>query len=525
MGLCVLLVGVGVHGGVAAAGDEAWFGVATPEARQAADEARRGSEIVDLDWGSLSLRLAESQDPYQDITGEEMIEHVRDVVAIAEQSRDDGVPLWGRISGGPYERLCAKYLAQKFTDLGLEEVRIEDFARGPQFWPLEWEVTLIGDHAYGEGTEDHTFGLAFPCAGNLEQGDTRLEAELVDVGLGRSTDLFGKDLNGKVAVVHSVMQPSGYSHTAYGVTPRLVEAGAAGFIVVMDVPKAIQFYPAGLFNRQITGFTISGFAGGFLEEVIARAGPDNPPRVRLRLKSETKTGWMAQNVYGLIPGETDEYVVLTAHMDSFFQGANDNGSGIAVMLALAKHYGRPGAPKPRRNMLFIGTAGHHVQTAEGWYSIGVADVIRQHPDILSKTVFVLNCEHIGGQYSYMSSDGLLDTNVEQPMLVAVPNRSPLLLEILHEAVDRYGIVHLTWTHHRPLGDPYPFVFFGVPVVHLIASNTYYHTSGDTVETTSVPGLTRAARAYAYFLDETAKHPRAEMEEGAIDTATRKLGEY
>ena len=83
----------------------------------------------------------------------------------------------------------------------------------------------------------------------------------------------------------------------------------------------------------------------------------------------------------------------------------------------------------------------------------------------------------------------------------------------------------TSPNHRPLGDPYPFVFFGVPVVHLIASHTYYHTSGDTVETTSVPGLTRAARAYAYFLDEAAKHSRAEMEEGAIDTATRRLGEY
>jgi hypothetical protein len=39
----------------------------------------------------------------------------------------------------------------------------------------------------------------------------------------------------------------------------------------------------------------------------------------------------------------------------------------------------------------------------------------------------------------------------------------------------------------------------------------YHTSGDTLDTISTPGLERAARFYAYFVTEIAKTDRAALQ--------------
>jgi hypothetical protein len=35
----------------------------------------------------------------------------------------------------------------------------------------------------------------------------------------------------------------------------------------------------------------------------------------------------------------------------------------------------------------------------------------------------------------------------------------------------------------------------------------YHTSGDTLDTISTPGLERAARFYAFFVNEAARLPK------------------
>jgi hypothetical protein len=39
----------------------------------------------------------------------------------------------------------------------------------------------------------------------------------------------------------------------------------------------------------------------------------------------------------------------------------------------------------------------------------------------------------------------------------------------------------------------------------------YHTSGDVAGTISVPGLERAARFFAHFVEEVAKAPRASLD--------------
>ncbi len=51
---------------------------------------------------------------------------------------------------------------------------------------------------------------------------------------------------------------------------------------------------------------------------------------------------------------------------------------------------------------------------------------------------------------------------------------------------------------------------GVPRVQAIHSGPMYHTSGDTLNTISTPGLERASRFYAYFVTEIARADKAAL---------------
>ncbi len=502
------------------AADAPWLGVPMPETARQAREQRVKEKFVELNTPQLEVSALTVKSAYPDIRAQDLIQSVRDIVAFAEKSRVDGNTLWGRISGSPYELMTAKYLEAKFKEYGLSDAHIESFPRPPQPWPASWKVTLLADAAYGADTHDYNFDLAFPAEKSVSSPAAGLEADLIYVGLGRAADLAGREVNGKIAVVHALLQPSAFANSAVGAAERLAKLGAAAVITVMDVPAPVQFVPYGVGSDRIPCFTLNGDDGKFLEEVIGRAAPVKPARMKLALKMEEKAGWNAQNVLATIPGSSDEVLMLTAHMDSFFYGANDNASGLANLLALARHYSRPGAPKPRRSLVFVATSGHHVHDDKGSYSVGVNNLLASHGDLLKHTVFVYNAEHIGARHTEVQRDlvsggsVLITTNQVNPFLVSVSNRSPKVIQLLNDSIGRYGIPALTQTNHFPIGDPAPFFFAGIPVVNLISSGTWYHSTADTPETLSPAALERFARASTDFLDQVDAVSAEELEKDA-----------
>ena len=80
----------------------------------------------------------------------------------------------------------------------------------------------------------------------------------------------------------------------------------------------------------------------------------------MRVDVDYRDGLKTASVFGTLPGTTDEDIYVLAHLDGYFEAALDNASGIAVMLALAEHFASRPAEERRRNLVFVGTAGHHV---------------------------------------------------------------------------------------------------------------------------------------------------------------------
>jgi hypothetical protein len=61
------------------------------------------------------------------------------------------------------------------------------------------------------------------------------------------------------------------------------------------------------------------------------------------------------------------------------------------------------------------------------------------------------------------------------------------------------------------GDLGGYAPLDVPRVQAIHSGPMYHTSGDTLDTISTPGLERAARFYAHFVIEIARLDRRALQ--------------
>ncbi len=96
--------------------------------------------------------------------------------------------------------------------------------------------------------------------------------------------------------------------------------------------------------------------------VKKEALPDSFTTVKLHIENKFLKRQQTQNVAGMVTGKNPEkgVILISAHYDhlgrlgenAWFPGANDNASGVAMMLSLARHYSRP-ENQPEQNMLFI----------------------------------------------------------------------------------------------------------------------------------------------------------------------------
>jgi hypothetical protein len=94
---------------------------------------------------------------------------------------------------------------------------------------------------------------------------------------------------------------------------------------------------------------------------------------------------------------------------------------------------------------------------------------------------------------------------------AISNQAPFLMDLGHKARDRYGFnVGANFGSNVP-GDLGGYAPLDVARVQAIHSGPMYHTSGDTLDTISLPGLERASRFFAYFVAEAAKAPRSAID--------------
>jgi len=451
--------------------------------------------------------LPDSERAYARINGAAMKTLVNDVVAISRRSRDDGNKYWGRIAGTPYEAMTADLIEAKFKKLGLVDIARPEFTLPPQWFPLDWSVSANG------GGKTLSFPSLRPALGSAATPADGLDVDAVWVGLGTAADFAGRDVRGKVAVVHTMLSPGqmGQSAAFEGAFRRATEAGAAAIIGVWgyyDNMAVWQGLGGGFSSPNFPpGFFVGFEDGKTLRDLIA-AGP---VKLHISLRTETRPNLKSVSIYGTLPGTTDENIIVMAHMDGWFDAALDNASGLATMLTLAEHFTQMPKERRRRNMIFIGTAGHHVGSPNAIY------LRDKRTDLLSKTAVMINCEHVAVSQTENWDTRLRRSTTVSPRRWNV-NGSPKLTETVLAAYRTFGVGVIGDMDPTATGEM-GAIFRLAPSLQIIRSPEAKHTDADIPEYVPAAGLEAVARAYAKIVDEVNRLERSALLPATASTSS------
>jgi Zn-dependent M28 family amino/carboxypeptidase len=214
------------------------------------------------------------------------------------------------------------------------------------------------------------------------------------------------------------------------------------------------------------------------------------------------------NLVGVIRGtrNPDQYIVLTAHYDhvgirngEVFNGADDNASGVAAILAAATHFSRT---KPDNSLLIA------LLDAEEPGSRGARALLRDPPVPVSAMVVNINLDMVGrdpenklfaaGTYHYPFLKPYVQGAVQPPVVLVFGHDTPGEKEDWTKQSD-----HVVF---HELG--IPFIYFGVEDV------AHYHKATDDAATIDRPFLAGAAATviataheFDRHLDQIAAHRR------------------
>jgi len=324
-----------------------------------------------------------------------------------------------RRPGSPEGRLAEDWVLGRFREIGLENVVAEPVPI--TVWtPTRWSLEIDGK--------------PLPCFFTLNTGFTApagITAPLVYVGAGRPRDFERVDVSGKIVVAETAFPPLpsgllmkllkaryilsdprkelkltdtqylnfvrknfvGGSASAEEAPDREVywqaqKRGAVGICLILKSQPAgtnSHYGPYDGLMKPMPGLWIGKYEGDTLRQAAHRG-----VSATLVLEGEQKPGEM-RNVWGVLPGMSEETILITSHLDSPFQGAVEDASGIAQVLAQAEAWSKiPKSQRPR-TLVFVAGSGHFYGS-EGGHAFA-----RSHKDLMKRTRILITLEHMGGK--------------------------------------------------------------------------------------------------------------------------------
>jgi hypothetical protein len=401
----------------------------------------------------------------------------------------------GRFSGSPGFEDAARYVADRFRELGLEP--LGDNGTYLQRFPMQL-VDLAGTPTLtrtGADAKTWTHRVDFTESVGGRAGNGSAQGALAVVGGGASgagqDDFAGVDVKGRIALVTGP--------TAAGYLENIYQRGGVGALIVADASLKYS-YIAQFFAQTIPVLVIteatanellapSGKTTGQVRDAVRahRADPSAPPpgfgvdaAVRVSVPLTPVHEAQATNVVGLLRASGADgarALLIGGHLDgvgtdpngTVFPAANDNASGpsitIEVARALAAH-----RTELRRSVVFVAFAGE-----EQGFVGSEAYVARMaaSPGRVESLVAMLNLDVIG------CCGDTLEASTE----------SSTLVDRVRAAAGRLGIPFRTT---GPGGsDHATFSKRGVPATLILWNNYILHTTADTVARVDVAHLQKA----------------------------------
>ncbi|HMU76206.1 MAG TPA: M28 family peptidase [Bacteroidia bacterium] len=196
--------------------------------------------------------------------------------------------------------------------------------------------------------------------------------------------------------------------------------------------------------------------------------------ITVHADAEFNAQYNSRNVIGVITGNKipDSLIVITAHYDhlggmgnkTFFPGANDNASGVAMLLSLAEYFTKQENRQPY-SILFIAFAGEEAGLQGSKY-------YTEHPLLpLSKIRFLINLDLLG-----TGDEGIMVVNATEF------ERDFSILQSINDTAKYVSNVGKRGKAKN--SDHYYFSEKGVPAffIYTLGGVTWYHDVMDKSET-------------------------------------------
>jgi len=310
------------------------------------------------------------------------------------------------------------WVADRFREMGLEQVTLDPIPIA--VWTAQrWSLRVAGQEI-----------PSFFVVNTGFTGPEGVSAPLVYIGIGQPRDFAGKEVAGKIVVAevpfpkipygallklsgaaYTISDPDGsitLSSSQYlnfvrqnfigGTTAENAPAndvywqayrqGAAGICLILrDQPSNsnTHYGPYDGIMKPMPALWIGKYDGIKLRE-LAQAGAS----ATLILEGGTQPGVM-NNVWGILPGRSEEVILVTSHHDSPFQGAVEDGAGTAQVLAQAWAWARVPKEQRPKTLVLVVDSGHF------YGSLGAQTFAREHQELMKRVRILITLEHLAGK--------------------------------------------------------------------------------------------------------------------------------
>ena len=390
------------------------------------------------------------------------------------------------VAGTSEEHKMAHAIKEKFEEIGLDKVELEDFPvqtykYGPVMFRANCRVLPAISLHGASGTYGTRYGLPF-ALGNTECGRMVI-SDLVDANLGTRQDYEAiGDVTGKVVIIRRLLWP------VYEIIEAALRGAAAlivwGYGEDEDEVRSDLLRQDAMYNHlQLPVAAISKDTYLYLKSLL-----DAGRNVEVELENRVDiTDGISHNVVATYKGclFPDEYIVCSAHYDRWFVAAADNCSGVAAILELARMIVK--GERPNRTFIFIAVGAEEVgiyDSTNDWLA-GSFSYANMHPHIWRNIAHAINFDIYGwtnDRTSHQTSGELIP--FQNQVVAEAQNKLGVTLPV---EITEYNNSNVdAWVYCKVAGGGIVFQgstrLFGQGAPDSVLNYAlYYHTNGDIFE--------------------------------------------
>lgn len=354
-------------------------------------------------------------------------------------------------------RKCSRFLIKEFQRAGVDEVSYQPFTLDINTFPGHMDVAIDG-HKLQAG-RDFTVREYNPDTHGTFQ---LYHIDTLHYDFQRIREDLLRPENHGVFIVCDFWFP--YNHRKdFAWIQEADSSHIGGMVYTWNEP--LKFYKA--YGERVAELPTIW--------TLASVMPENAKTLSADIDQQFYKDYETDNVIAKVSGERhDSCLIFTAHYDHlgnlgrkvYYAGANDNASGTASLITLARHYARS-AQRPKFDIYFIAFSGEDAYLrGSRWYV--------DHPIMpLARVKYLFNIDMIG------------DNN---PQLHCEPSDAGAWALPVLEQLNRKGgyFQSLKRAKLEEKSDHYPFAVRGVPCIFFENEEgdafPFYHTPQDNMQT-------------------------------------------